>query len=253
VKRMVGLASALALTVALAGTASAISPAPFSFSTGAPDGRMAAASRPEGHHKIEIEAADDFILTSPTVLQHATFTGLIKGGLGEIGEVVVEIYRVFPKDSNTTRVIHVPTRVNSPSDVEFADRTSADGGLTFTTTVLDNHFGAANSVLDGIHPLPNQTTGGDGPVAGHEVRFDVTFNNPLSLPADHYFFVPQVALKGVGGNFYWLSTPHPQFTGDLQMWIRNSELDPDWLRVGTDIVGGTPAPTFDGSFSLSSS
>ena len=31
------------------------------------------------------------------------------------------------------------------------------------------------------------------------------------------------------------------------MWIRNSNLDPDWLRVGTDIVGGT---TFNGTFSL---
>jgi hypothetical protein len=27
-------------------------------------------------------------------------------------------------------------------------------------------------------------------------------------------------------------------------------LDPDWLRVGMDIVGGTPAPTFNTAFSL---
>jgi hypothetical protein len=33
----------------------------------------------------------------------------------------------------------------------------------------------------------------------------------------------------------------------LQQWVRNANLDPDWLRVGTDIVGGT---TFNGSFSL---
>lgn len=26
--------------------------------------------------------------------------------------------------------------------------------------------------------------------------------------------------------------------------------DPDWLRVGTDVVGGTPAPTFDAVFTL---
>ena len=30
-------------------------------------------------------------------------------------------------------------------------------------------------------------------------------------------------------------------------------LDPDWLRVGTDIVGGMPAPTFNAAFSLSGS
>ena len=27
-------------------------------------------------------------------------------------------------------------------------------------------------------------------------------------------------------------------------------LDPDWLRVGTDIVGGTTPPTFNMAFSL---
>jgi hypothetical protein len=74
------------------------------------------------------------------------------------------------------------------------------------------------------------------------------------LPADHYFFVPQVELEGRAGNFLWLSAPGPPlFTGDLQMWIRNADLDPDWLRVGGDIVGPTPAsgPKFNGSFSLS--
>jgi hypothetical protein len=58
-------------------TASASS---FSFTTGDPDGRMAAASRPESGHKIEIEAADDFILTSHTIIDRATFTGLLVYG-----------------------------------------------------------------------------------------------------------------------------------------------------------------------------
>ena len=31
------------------------------------------------------------------------------------------------------------------------------------------------------------------------------------------------------------------------MWVRDADLEPDWLRVGTDIVGGT---TFNASFSL---
>jgi hypothetical protein len=243
---------ALALVLMLGGTASA---ADFSFSTGDPDGRMAAASRPESRGKIEIEAADDFILTSPTTINRATFTGLLlHGGHGEIRDVVVEIYRVFPKDSNTTRTIHVPTRTNSPSDDAFADRSSADGTLQFTATVINPHFEAANSVIDGIHPSPNQTTEGEGPVAGQEVKFEVVFDPPLNLPADHYFFVPQVELQGRAGNFLWLSAPGPPlFTGDLQMWIRNADLDPDWLRVGSDIVGPTPAlgPKFNGSFSLS--
>src|SRR5207253_9633634 len=83
----------------------------FCFSAGEPDGLMATASRPESRGKIEIEAADDFILASPTLVDHVTFTGLLfHGGPGEIRTVDVEIYRVFPNDSDTTRTIHVPTR-----------------------------------------------------------------------------------------------------------------------------------------------
>ena len=49
----------------------------------------------------------------------------------------------------------------------------------------------------------------------------------------------------------WLSAPGPPaFAGDLQMWIRNADLDPDWLRVGTDIVDGASSPKFNGSFPL---
>jgi hypothetical protein len=38
--------------------------------------------------------------------------------------------------------------------------------------------------------------------------------------------------------------------GDLQAWIRNSDLQPDWLRIGTDIIGGTTPPTFNMAVSL---
>ena len=37
---------------------------------------------------------------------------------------------------------------------------------------------------------------------------------------------------------------------DLQAWTRDDMLDPDWLRVGMDIVGGTTPPTFNLAFSL---
>ena len=49
----------------------------FSFSTGNPDGKMATASRPGGGSLIEIESADDFILSSTTSITDATFTGLL--------------------------------------------------------------------------------------------------------------------------------------------------------------------------------
>jgi hypothetical protein len=223
----------------------------FTFSTGSPDGRMATASRPASHGKAEIESADDFILSSRTQLTQATFTGLLPKGFSpsDIKDVRVEIYRVFPFDSNLKRIPRVPTRVNSPSDVAFADRESAAGDLDFGFEVLAPSFTAANSVVNGIHPKPNQTTGGEGPVTGAEVKFDVAFSKPLNLPAGHYFFVPQVELKS--GNFLWLSAPPKQFSGDLQEWIRNDALQPDWLRVGTDVVGGANPATFDAAFSLS--
>jgi hypothetical protein len=147
----------------------------------------------------------------------------------------------------------VNTRTNSPSDVAFDTRNSlAGGGLNFIASVLNPSFTAANSILNGINPKPNQFTGGEGAVTGQEVQFSVNFTNPFNLPADHYFFVPQVELTGANDNFLWLSTARaaPIFTGDLQAWIRNANLDPDWSREGTDIVGGNPAPTFNESFSL---
>jgi hypothetical protein len=267
---ILGMPSAV-LLAALSIAAAPVSASPFFFSTGNPDGKMATGSRPDSAGKIEIESADDFVLTgSLTTLTNATFVGLLTGGAttADIGEVRVEIYRVFPKDSDTGRTSgsptfstnEVPTRVNSPSDVELLDRDTASGNLSFTTTDLGS-FTALNSVLNGINPKPNQTTGGDGSVTGEEVAFSVTFGIPIELPADHYFFIPQVEVTDPAGNFFWLSAPRPivppgtsfpaGFT-DLQSWIRNENLAPDWLRIGGDIVGPTPptAPTFNAVFSL---
>lgn len=229
----------------------------FTFSTGTPDGLIGTASRPGSGGGIEIESADDFILASQTTIDHATFTGLLPLGapLTNVTQVVVEIYRVFPLDSVNPPSGHVPTRVNSPSDVAFDSRAGAGPNLTFTASILNASFTTSNSVLNGIHPIPGQTTGGEGPVTGEEVLFDVTFTTPFSLPAGHYFFIPQVLLSS--GNFFWLSAPKPivppgnPFSPDLQSWIRDANLDPDWLRIGTDIIGGATPPTFNGTFSLS--
>jgi hypothetical protein len=245
-----------ALLVAVAAPLILSAPAfadPFSFTTGGPDGRIGLASRPDAGGLQEIEAADDFILATDTRLTSGSFIGLLPTGLAlsDIKSVTVEIYRVFPKDSDTVRTPQVPTRVNSPSDVEFEGRDSGSGDLSFTASVLNASFTAGNSILDGIHPSPNFFTGGEGPITGQEVQFNVTFNQAIDLPADHYFFVPQVELAN--GNFFWLSAPGPAiFHGDLQAWIRNSGLDPDWLRAGTDIVGGgaATAPRFNESFAL---
>jgi hypothetical protein len=217
---------------------------------------MAMASRPGLAGKLEIEAADDFAIASPVQINSATFTGLVTGG-GTIGDVVVELYHIFPLDSDGVRTPNVLTRVNSPSDVEFDSRKLDDGSLSVTTQVLATTFTATNSVLNGINKFPNQTTQGEGMQTGMEVQFTVNFATPFKLSAaEHDFFVPQVQVTG--GEFFWLSsarptqgTPFPPGITDLQAWIRNGNLDPDWSRVGTDIVGGTTPPTFNGTFTLS--
>ena len=245
---------ALGLSLAVSGRALPV----FQFSSGDPDGLIATASRPSGNAQIEIESADDFVLTGQTTISHATFTGLLSPGvpLSDIGQVVVEIYRVFPLDSTIPPSGNVPTRVNSPSDVAFDSRDSAAATLSFTASLLNGSFTASNSVLNGINKVPNQTTGGEGPVTGQEVLIDVTFTPALVLPADHYFIVPQLLLANANEAFFWLSAPKPivppgtPFLPDLQSWIRNANLDPDWLRIGTDIVGGGPAPTYNAAFSL---
>jgi hypothetical protein len=245
---------------------------PFFFSTGNVTNLIATAARPAIGGKFEIESADDFATTGPTSITSATFTGLLTGGatVANVGEVVVEIYRVFPNDSNVGRTSgpptfstpQVPTRVNSPSDVALDSRDTAVGDLIFSTKVLNNGnpLTALNSVQPGgIHPLPGVTTGGDGPIAGQEVEFDVTFTTPFSLSPDHFFFVPQVQVSG--GEFLWLSgtrplvpSPFPPGITDLQSWTRDeispNNLAPDWLRIGQDIVDGSPFPTFNAAFSL---
>jgi hypothetical protein len=240
------------------------------FNTGNPDGRMATATRPESGGQFEIESADDFILGTHTSITGATFTGLLtnRAALTSVGEVRVEIYRVFPNDSDLGRTSgsppfstpQVPARLNSPSDVELEDRDTASGNLSFTTIDM-GAFNTLNTVQPGgIHPEPGQTTGGDGKITGEEVQFDVNFSTPFDLSAGHYFFVPQVEVTDADGNFLWLSASRPitgggtgAFVGDLQEWTRDAMLDPDWLRVGTDIVGGATAPTFNAAFSLSGS
>ncbi len=124
--------------------------------------------------------------------------------------------------------------------------------LDFTASLLNESFTVGNSVIDGINKKPDQTTLGEGARTGQEVEIKINFTRPIILPAGHYFFRPEVLVTG--GDFLYLSAPRPTmpplFAGDLQAWIRNSQLAPDWSRIGTDIIGGAIPPTFNMTFSL---
>jgi hypothetical protein len=252
-------ATVLALVFAVC-SAAAAQDNHFSFSTGSPDGKLGALSRPAGSQGLETETADDFALTEATVVSGATIHGLIPAdtSVSRITRVEVEIYHIFPLDSDSSRTsgpptfstANVPTRVNSPSDHEIdAGTRDSDGGtLNFIATEI-SAFEVQNTVINGISKL----THGEGPASGVQVEIDITFNPPLLLPTGHYFFRPEVQVDG--GNFLYLSAPRPITSGtpfpagvtDLQAWIRNANLAPDWLRVGTDIIG---TGTFNMTFSL---
>jgi len=234
---------------------------PFFFSTGNPDGLIATLSRVASPGKLETETADDFVTTAPTVINSATFVGLLPSGtpLSAVTQVEIELYHVFPIDSVEPPDGRVNTRVNSPSDNNFDARDSnMPGELSFTTMLLNPSFTALNSVLDGgINPSPFQFTGGNGSVTGEEVQFNVTFTSPFMVDADHIFFRPEVGVTN--GDFLWLSaprpivppgTPFPAGSTDLQSWTRNDgagALAPDWSRIGSDITLQGP---FNATFSL---
>jgi hypothetical protein len=251
------LRNSVAATLTVASwLATPASPAVFFFNTGNPNGLLGALSRPASPGKLETETADDFVLTETTAITRATIIGLIPSGtaLSKISRVEVELYHVFPLDSANPPSGMVPTRTNSPADVEIggATRDSSVRTLRFTSTLLKGSFTVLNSVVNGINKKPNQTTGGEGAKTGEEVEIGIAFTTPILLPAGHYFFRPEVLVSG--GDFLYLSAPRPivppgtSFTPDLQAWIRNSNLAPDWLRIGTDIIGGPT--TFNMTFSL---
>jgi len=197
--------------------------------------------------------------SAAVALSVGLLTATPAGAIPAVNDVEIELYHVFPVDSDPTRTPNVVTRTNSPSDNNFAAADGALGQLTFSTTILNPSFTAANSVFNNINPKPNQFTGGQGPMTGAEVQFNVHFNTPLALtPGDHIFFRPEVDF-GSAADFLWLSAPKPivppgtPFANpaqDLQSWTRNDgagALAPDWSRIGTDITGQGP---FNATFEL---
>lgn len=259
--------AALLLTAGACATAPAWADS-FFFTTGDADGKLGALSRIGSGGAIETETADDFILTQTTVINGATITGmLLRADVADITDVEVEVYHRFPEDPQDTVPPsgNVPSRTNSPSDneIDTATREARDGTLGFFYSSLNKNFSVSNTVVNGINPFKvNGTTdanrtGGEGPASGEEVQITITFTKPIVLPAGHYFFRPEVLVND--GDFLYLSAPRPMVSPpatplaqDLQAWIRNARLAPDWLRIGTDIIDapGATAPTFNMTFSL---
>ena len=155
--------------------------------------------------------------------------------LENIREVEIEVYHVFPLDSANAPSGNVPSRLNSPADVEIdsATRARSSGTLAFSAAVLNAGFSLDNTVVNGINKLPNTvTTNGEGPATGEEVEVTITFTSPIVLPQGRYFLRPEVVVTG--GDFLYVSAPRPilspgnTFVGDLQAWIRNANLAPDF-------------------------
>ena len=203
-----------------------------------------------------------------TTINSATFTGLVPSGSnGGVGNVIVEVYRVFPLNSDVGRTSGAPTfstrkflpaRTHLPTMPLIHVLLPPFGIVLLAQTLWPEPLPRSTLFSRVEYTLSRSDDGGKGRVTGQEVEFDVTFTTPFDLAAGHYFFVPQVELTN-GTTFEWLSaprpivapgTPFPPGSTDLQAWTRDEMLDPDWLRIGTDIVGGTTPPTFNMAFSL---
>src|SRR5262249_16254789 len=160
------------------------------------DSKLAALSEQASSEngQIETETADDFILSAATVINGATITGLIPLGapLTSITNVEVELYHVFPADSVVPPSSKLPTRQNSPADVEIgsATRDGSAGTLTFNKNLIQSSFVVANTVKNQLQPK----TGGEGSATGEEVQIAITFTPPIFLSPAHYFFRPEGSL-----------------------------------------------------------
>ena len=174
------LGVALALTACLAAPLWA---SPFFFTTGTPNGKLGALSRRPAPGKVETETADDFFLQDTTVIRSATIIGLVPVGtpLDNIKDVEVEVYHVFPLDSVVPPSNRVPSRTNSPSDVEIdtATRAKSAGTLALSATVLSTTFAVDSTVVNGI----NAGAGSEGPLSGEAIEITIMFTNPVILPA----------------------------------------------------------------------
>ena len=217
-----------------------------------PDGLIGTASRPDAGGQIEIESADDFLLDGETAISGGTFTGLLPSGTDatNIQNVVVEIYRVFPLNSTNPPSGNVPTRTNSPSDVAFASRDASVGEVMFSTSTLNPTFTVGNSVVTGINPLPNVFTGERSGVRARGAT-------RLQLPESAGFGCGTLFLRPAGSalkrDLPVVIRPKPIVTPErrslriCRVAIRNKNLAPDWLRIGTDITHQGP---FNAAFSL---
>src|SRR5207245_7948096 len=136
--------------------------------------KLGALSRPASAGKLETETADDFVLDQTTVLTGATITGLITPAtpLANIANVEVELYHRFPQDSiDPPSPIKVPSRVNSPSDVEIdsATRDAHQGTLSFTTNLLNPNFSVPTTAVNKSNPKqPDSATHGETATVGEE-------------------------------------------------------------------------------------
>jgi hypothetical protein len=250
VRKVFGCAAMIASVLLIAQLATAQT---FSFTPGDPDGKVGASSRPASPGKIETETADDFVLQQTTIINKATIKGLLPTDtdLKKIKDVEVEVYHVFPLDSAPFSG-KVPSRTNSPSDVEIgtATRDANAGTLKFVPAVENASFSVDHTVVNNL-----SVNAGELGMTGEEVEITITFTSPIILPAGTYFFRPEVSVNDANANFLLLSAPRPivppgnAFLGDRQAWIRNSTLNPDWLRIGSpDII--LNAGTFNMAFAL---
>ena len=208
----------------------------FSFTTSTPDGRIGSRStaghgrRPRDRsgrrlHSRGRHAADRRQLLWTAASRRVSIRRRVRASR-DLPRVPENSTAPAERCRADTRELAVGRRVRH-------SRGSGDGSLSYATSIVNPNFTVANSIVNGINPVPLQTTNGEGPVRGQEAL--IPLRSSFSLPPDYYFvvsaspadqrYVPLAVRSGTGAL-------HGGFPGlDSQR-----QSGSNWLRAGTDIV-----------------
>ena len=217
----------------------------FFFTTGNADGLLGALSRSDSPGKVETETADDFVLTQTTIISGATIVGLVNAAVANITNVEVEVYNRFRWTRSVSSVGATCSRASTrrrtsksmpPRAMEAWERSVLPQRQLSANFHRTEHRGKRHQPeSEPAGPAARVATSGAEVEDHHHVhQADPSARRSLFLSPG-----------GVGGGWRFPVAvgaagrswrPARRSRSDLQAWIRNARLAPDWVRIGTDVI-----------------
>ena len=208
---------------------------PFVFSTGTPDGLLGALSQPAGSGTSRPRPPTTSSLSETTSIAQATITGLIPAGT-PAGEHQQRRGRGLSRLSQGLgrSPLGAGARAGQLArrrrDRQRHARCERGNARVRGRSLVDASSSVLNTVVDGINPVPAERD------PWRRSRRAARWSRSRS-PSPRRSFCRRITISSAprsqvtGGDFLFLSAPKPivapgtPFMGDLQAWIRNSDLD----------------------------